>query len=152
MNNDVLRRLRFIFSFNDEKMIEIFGLSEVEVTRAQVSDWLKKDDDPAFKRCNDIDLSAFLNGLIIAKRGKKDDVTPKPEKKLNNNQILRKLMIALTLKSEDVLDILKLADFRFGKAELSSFFRKKDHKHYRACKDQVLRNFLMGLQLKHLKN
>lgn len=152
MNNDVLRRLRFIFSFNDEKMIEIFGLSEVEVTRAQVSDWLKKDDDPAFKRCNDIDLSAFLNGLIIEKRGKKDDVTPKPEKKLNNNQILRKLMIALTLKSEDVLDILKLADFRFGKAELSSFFRKKDHKHYRACKDQVLRNFLMGLQLKHLKN
>ncbi len=152
MNNDVLRRLRFIFSFNDEKMIEIFGLSEVEVTRAQVSDWLKKDDDPAFKRCNDIDLSAFLNGLIIEKRGKKDDVTPKPEKKLNNNQILRKLMIALSLKSEDVLDILMLADFRFGKAELSSFFRKKDHKHHRACKDQVLRNFLMGLQLKHLKN
>ncbi len=152
MNNDVLRRLRFIFSYNDEKMIALFGLSEVEVTRAQVSDWLKRDDDPAFKRCNDIDLSAFLNGFIIEKRGKKDGETPKPEKHLNNNQILRKLMIALSLKSEDVLEILKLADFRFGKAELSSFFRKKDHKHYRACKDQILRNFLMGLQLKYSGN
>ena len=66
-----------------------------------------------------------------------------------NNIILRKLKIALDLKAEDLVDILQLADFRMSKSELSAFFRKPGHKHYRECKDQVLRNFLKGMQLKY---
>ena len=58
-----------------------------------------------------------------------------------------KLKIALNMKAEDVLHTLSLAGFRLGKHELSAFFRKADHKHFRQCKDQVLRNFLQGLQL-----
>jgi uncharacterized protein YehS (DUF1456 family) len=148
-NNDVLRRVRYIFDFNDSKMVAVFKLADYQVTREQISDWLKKDDDPAYKICSDTQLAIFLNGLIIDKRGKKDGPQPEPEKNLNNNIIFRKLKIALNLKNEDVLEILGLADLRISKHELSAFFRRADHKHYRVCKDQVLRNFIQGMQLKY---
>jgi uncharacterized protein YehS (DUF1456 family) len=147
-NNDILRRIRYIFDLNDTEMITIFGLADCKVTREQISDWLKKDDDPAYKACNDTQLALFLNGFINHKRGKRDGPQAEPEKKLNNNIIFRKLKIALNLKEEDTLKILKSADLVISKHELSAFFRREDHKHYRVCKDQILRNFLKGLQLK----
>ncbi len=67
----------------------------------------------------------------------------------NNNEILRKLKIALELKDTDMLEIFKLADFRLSKSELSAFFRKRDHNNYRNCGDQVLRRFITGLSKKH---
>jgi uncharacterized protein YehS (DUF1456 family) len=148
-NNDILRRIRYTFDFNDSKMIAIFGLAEHQVTRGQISDWLKKDDDPAYQECSDTQLAIFLNGLINDNRGKKEGQQPEPEKRLTNNIIFRKLRIALDLKSEDILEIMKLADYRISKHELSAFFRKRDHKHYRDCKDQILRKFLKGVQLKY---
>ncbi len=122
-NNDILRRIRYTFDFNDSKMIAVFKLADYQVAREQISDWLKKDDDAAYKSCSDMQLAIFLNGLIIDKRGKKDGPLPEPEKKLNNNIIFRKLKIALDLKNEDVLEILSLADLRISKHELSAFFR-----------------------------
>jgi uncharacterized protein YehS (DUF1456 family) len=80
-------------------------------------------------------------------RGKKEGPQPDAENKLTNNIILRKLTIALNLQAEDTLEILDLADLRLSKHELSAFFRRPEHKHYRVCKDQVLRNFLFGMQL-----
>ena len=151
-NNDILRRLRYTFGFNDSKMIAVFGLANHQVTRAQISDWLKKDDDPAYQECSDTLLAIFLNGLINDKRGKKEGPQPEPEKRLTNNIIFMKLKIALNLKAEDVLEVLGLVDFRMSKHELSAFFRKPGHKHYRNCQDQVLRNFLKGLQIKYRDN
>lgn len=151
-NNDILRRIRYTFDFSDSKMIALFGLANLEVTRAQVSDWLKNEEDPAYRNCTDAQLAIFLNGLIINKRGKKEGPLPEPEKRLTNNIIFRKLKIALNLQAEDVLDIMSLADLRMSKHELSAFFRKPDHKHYRECKDQILRNFLKGVQLKYRTN
>ncbi|QUM75898.1 DUF1456 family protein [Moritella sp. 24] len=148
-NNDILRRIRYTFNFSDDKMIALFKHAEANVTRGEISDWLKKDDDPAYVRCNDTQMATFLNGLINANRGKKEGPQPEPEHAINNNIILRKLKIALDLKNEDVLELLEIAGFRLGKHELSAFFRKPDHKHFRECKDQVLRNFLAGLQIKH---
>ena len=148
-NNDVLRRIRYTFNFDDSKMIAIFALAGLEVTRAEVSDWLKKDDDPDYKNCSDPQLATFLNGLIIEKRGKKDGPQPEPEKTLNNNIIFRKLKIALNLQADDVIAMINKADFRMSKHELSAFFRKPGHKHYRECKDQVLRYFLKGMQLEY---
>lgn len=146
-NNDVLRRVRYILDFSDSKMIDVFGLADHKVTRAEISDWLKKDDDPAYQKCSDRLLAIFLNGLINDKRGKKDGPQPEPDKRLTNNIIFMKLKIALNLKAEDVLEILKLADFKMSKHELSALFRKPNHKHYRECQDQVLRKFLKGVQL-----
>jgi uncharacterized protein YehS (DUF1456 family) len=148
-NNDILRRIRYTFDFNDSKMIALFGLADYQVTRRQISDWLKKEDDPAYQKCSDTQLAIFLNGLINDKRGKKEGPQPEPEKRLTNNIIFMKLKIALNLKSEDVLEIMDLADLRMSKHELSAFFRRPDHKHYRDCNDQILRNFLKGLQLKY---
>jgi len=151
-NNDVLRRIRYAFDFNDSKMIAIFGLADEEVTREQISDWLKKDDDPAFQNLSDTQLAIFLNGLINDRRGKKDGAQPEPEKRINNNIIFRKLKIALDLKAEDILEILALTDVSISKHELSAFFRKPGHKHFRNCKDQILRKFIEGVQLKYRDN
>lgn len=148
-NNDILRRIRYTFDFSDSIMIKIFGNAGLVVTRAEISDWLKKEDDPEYAEIYDKELAVFLTGFIIEKRGKKEGEEPKSEKKLNNNIIFRKLKIALNLKDEDILSILELADFRISKHELSAFFRNPSQNQYRLCKDQVLRNFLKGMQLKY---
>lgn len=148
-NNDVLRRLRYTFDFSDSKMIELFKLGGLETSREEVSAWLKKDDDEAYVTLIDKTFATFLNGLIINNRGKQDGPLPIPEKKLSNNIIFRKLKIALNLQNDDVLALLSSANISISKHELSAFFRRADHKHYRNCKDQVLRNFLQGVQLKY---
>jgi uncharacterized protein YehS (DUF1456 family) len=150
-NNDIIRRIRYTFDFSDSKMIEIFGLADHQVTRAQISDWLKKEEDPSYANLNDEQLAIFLNGLINDKRGKKEGAQPEPEKRLNNNIIFRKLKIALNLKDEDILEILALSDMRISKHELSAFFRNPNQSQYRPCNDQILRNFLNGLQKKYAR-
>lgn len=147
-NNYVLRRLRYTFNYNDSKMIELFAVGDLAVTKEEVVLWLKKDDDPDYLRCTDQQFAHFLNGLIIEKRGAKDNEKPVAEYALNNNIILRKLKIAFDLKNDDLLELLKNANFILGKAELSAFFRNSEHRHYRECQDQVLRNVLQGLQMR----
>ena len=93
-NNDILRRIRYVFDFNDSKMISTFGAAGHEVTREQVSDWLKKEDDPAYVKCHDREFAIFLNGLINKKRGKKEGPQAEPESRLTNNIIFIKLKIA----------------------------------------------------------
>ena len=148
-NNDVLRRLRYVFDLNDTRMIAMWTHAGYEVSRAKMSDWLKRDDDPAFVECPDEILAMFLNGLITDRRGQREGPTPPVEKRLSNNAIFTKLKIACALGSDDVLEIIQSAGHTVTKPELSAFFRKPGHKHYRECQDQVLRNFLKGLQLKY---
>ena len=147
-NNDILRRVRYIFDFKDSNIVALFALADHEVSRQQVKSWLLKDDDPDFNKLSDLQLATFLNGLINDRRGKREGAQPDAESKLSNNMILRKLRIALDYKDNDMLETLKLSDVHISKHELSAFFRKVGHKHYRECKDQVLRSFLKGLQIK----
>jgi uncharacterized protein YehS (DUF1456 family) len=151
-NNDIIRRIRYTFSFNDTKMIEIFNLADHQVTRAQISNWLKNEDDPSFHNLDNNLLAIFLNGFINDNRGKKDGNQTNSDNHLNNNIILRKLKIALNLKDEDMLKILELADMHISKHELSAFFRNPNQTQYRLCKDQILRNFLHGMQIKYHDN
>ena len=148
-NNDILRRIRYTLDLGDDKMMAIFALAGLQASRAQISDWLKKDDDPAFEALSDRRLAIFLNGLIIDRRGPNGSRAPDPENRLNNNLIFNKLKIAFDLKADDVLEIMELSGFHLSKHELSAFFRKPTHKNYRACNDQVLRKFLQGLQIKY---
>ncbi len=148
-NNDILRRIRYIFDYNDKQMIEIFALVEIEVSREQICNWLKAEGDPALEECEDYVLANFLNGLIIKHRGKKEGEQPRRETSLTNNAILMKLKIALNLKADEILGIVKLADFEISKHELSALFRSSKHRHHRECKDQFLRYFLKGLQVKY---
>lgn len=148
-NNDIMRRIRYIFDLNDSKMMALCGSAGDKVSREQISDWLKPEDDPAYKACGDRQMAIFLNGLIDERRGKREGVQVEPEESLTNNIIFMKLKIALNLKAEDVLELLAMSDMTISKHELSALFRKPGHKHYRECKDQILRNFLKGMQLKY---
>ena len=67
---------------------------------------------------------------------------------MTNNEVLKKLRVALSLRDTDILDILKLVDFNMSKSEISAIFRKEDHPNYKECGDQLLRNFLNGLIIK----
>lgn len=147
--NDALRRIRYILDLNDDSVIALFAQGNQTVSRAQISAWLKKDEDPDFEECADVMFASFLNGLINEKRGKKDGAEPVSEERLNNNIVFRKLKIAFNLQADEVLAILALADVDISKHELSAFFRRPDHKSYRVCKDQIMRNFLNGLQIRY---
>ena len=130
-------------------MIAIFAAANMSATRTQISAWLKKETDDDYQEMADIELASFLNGLINEKRGKREGAQPEVESRLTNNIIFMKLKIALNLQAESILELLLLADFRISKHELSAFFRKPGNRHYRECKNQVLRYFLTGLQIQH---
>ncbi|MEP0074283.1 MAG: DUF1456 family protein [Marinomonas sp.] len=149
-NNDVLRRLRYTFDLKELAIVEIFSAADSSVSQTQVSAWLKKEEDAGYVEMIDVEMASFLNGFINTKRGKREGPQPIPETRLTNNAIFMKLRIALNLQAEAILDIMSLAEFNLSKHELSSFFRKPDNRHYCECKDQILRNFLMGLQ-KHYR-
>lgn len=147
-NNDILRRIRYLFNFNDLKIVELFKLVNHNVDDETVSNWLKKDDDPLLQEMTDKELATFLNGLIIEKRGKREGSLQEPEDRLSNNMILRKLKIALDLKTDEILDLFASIDKKISKHELSAFFRSPNHQSYRPFMDQYLRSFLNALQAK----
>jgi len=64
---------------------------------------------------------------------------------MSNNDILKKLRVALELRDDDIIHILKLVNFEVSKSELTAIFRKEDHENFKPCGDQLLRNFLNGL-------
>lgn len=145
INNDVIRSVRYILNITDPKLIEIIKLGGGQVTPNELSAYLKREDEAGFVECPQNVMDRFLNGLIYFKRGK-DDSKPPPSPILpTNNVVLKKLRVAFSLKDDDVIAILKRAGFEMGKSELTALFRKDDHPNYRACGDQVLRNFLKGL-------
>jgi uncharacterized protein YehS (DUF1456 family) len=151
-NNDILKRVRYIFDYSDEDMMEIFESADYKVTRSLVTDWLKNDDHEEFKDIHDDQLATFLNGLINSKRGKREGEQPKPEKILDNNTILKKLKIALNLKTEDIVEVFKLAGKPVSPHEVTAFLRNPKQNQFRPFLDQYLRNFLNGLQLKFRKD
>ena len=148
-NNDFLRRLRYALNIKDNIMVQIFKKGNIIVTREDVIDYLKKDIDEGLKKLSNNDLISFLDGLIIQKRGKKEDGTPVPKIKVTknnlNNILLRKLRIALACKSYDMIRIFKLGGIEISEGELSALFRREDHKNYKECGDKYIRVFLKGL-------
>ncbi|GGP55924.1 DUF1456 domain-containing protein [Shewanella algicola] len=150
INNDILRRVRFVFDFSNAKMINIFSQANTEITSDQIIALLKKEDEEGYQACNDKLMCQFLDGLIINNRGLKPGTeVPAPLKQLTNNLIFKKLRVALEMREEDIIATLALADFAMSKSELGALFRNPDHKNYKTCGDQVLRNFVKGLSIKH---
>ncbi len=149
-NNDILKRIRYTFDYNDAQMIDLFAMGGQELTRADVSDFLKKEIDDDFRELNDKSLATFLNGWIIEMRGPRTDGKQMaPEDILNNNIILKKIKIALDLKTDDILDLFQSIDIRLSPHELSAFLRNHKQNQYRPFQDQYLRNLLTALQLKY---
>lgn len=133
-------------------MLSLFKLGGYEGSKPELVTWLAREEEPDFVLCEDEMLARFLNGLIIKNRGAKDDGIPEPESVLTNNMVLRKLRIALNLQADDLIEILKLNEFELSKHELSALFRRPDHKNYRECLNQLLRNFLDGMEKRYRNN
>ncbi|OHD82816.1 MAG: hypothetical protein A3J97_15375 [Spirochaetes bacterium RIFOXYC1_FULL_54_7] len=167
--NDVLRRLCFALKLSDPAMLEMLQLADKPLDRDMLVTYFKKEEEPGYTLCPDAVLEALLDGMIVKYRGKKEDahggipqqlpagtgkatattlspsIGTRSSSTLDNNMILKKLRIALELKEEDLMAIMKLAGVDLSSHELSALFRKKDHKNYKPCMDQFLRNFLAGL-------
>ena len=147
ISNDILRRVRYAFELNNQKVLEIFKIMDNPIDEKYLSAILKKEGEEDFVLCRGSLLALFLDGLIIYKRGKKEGATaaPQPVTELSNNEILKKLRIALSYKDDDMLLAFDLAEFPVSKSELSALFRNKNHRNYQLCGDQLLRNFLNGV-------
>jgi uncharacterized protein YehS (DUF1456 family) len=145
-SNDVLRSLRYVLNVNDAAMVDIFRLGTHEVSRADVVAFLKTEDEDGYRACSDKALAHFLNGVVIYKRGKDESRPPQPvELPVTNNTVLKKVRVAFELKDDDIIALLQRTGLRLSKTELGALFRRPDHRNYRECGDQVLRNFLKGL-------
>ena len=134
-----------------------------------------KADTKVYKiTCTNHMLESFLNGLITLKRGRQETTDTGKESSQNPNQnpaqktganplylikentqvnniVLKKLKIALSLTSDDVLAIFVAAGTPISKGELSAVFRKEGHRNYKVCGDSYVRNFLKGLAVKYRK-
>lgn len=151
INNDVLRAIRYMLDLSDAKVVELIHLADAgfPMEKENVQAFLKKDEEPGYVECNNRVLALFLDGLVFHRRGKDESLPPRPvEKRVTNNVVLKKLRVAFELKDVDMHQILEAAGFPISKPELSALFRQPDHKNFRLCGDQVLRNFLKGLTLR----
>ena len=149
-NNDLLRRLRYALKLDSETIAGICVLGGHEIGPFDVLKLLKKEDETGFVVCGDTVMGAFLGGLIIFRRGvqnQKPASVTTPEMELDNNLILRKIRIALELNEGAMLATLAKAGVQLSKSELSAMFRAKEHRNYKPCGDQFLRNFIRGLTL-----
>ena len=151
INNDVLRSIRYMLDLGDARIVEVARLADenLELDKAEVQSYLKKEGDEGYAECPDRVLAHFLDGLVFHYRGRDESLPPRPvEKRITNNLVLKKLRVAFQLKDVDMHETFEGAGFPLGKPEMTALFRQPGHKHYRPCGDQILRNFLKGLTLR----
>nr|WP_216601013.1 DUF1456 family protein [Vibrio cyclitrophicus] len=141
-----MRRIQHALNLKNAQIIKAIEQADVTVAHDLVINWLKDDNDKSCSKMKDKELAVFLNGFINLKRGKKEGEQPKPEVALTNNMIFMKLRIALNMKAEDVLDVLEVVGISLSKYEIGAYFRKPENKNYKVCEDQLLCDFLNGVQ------
>ena len=142
-NNDRLLRLRYAIDLKDTDLIKAFELGGVPLT--------KEENNVYEKAINNQVFDAFLNGLILLARGPQKDKpivdTPQKSKEIKyiNNVLLKKLKIALSMTTDDILDVFAEAEIYPSKGEIGAFLRKEGQRNFKPCGDKYMRNFLKGL-------
>ena len=148
-NNDILRSLRYALNTDNTTMKAIFKAADYDIEEPTLLAYMHREDEPGSMACSARVLGLFLDGLIIFKRGKREVVAaadaPAPSTGLSNNDVLKKVRIAFDLKGEDILQMLSSVGFSVTMSQINALFRKKGHKNYMECQDQLLRNFLKAL-------
>lgn len=146
-NNELLFSIVQTLDLNTTQMNEI--LSHGEVTdKVVIENILQECDNETFE--------AFLNGFIVFKRGKEEEKPGSKKKKSLpikvrksiNNVVLKKLKIAFSLTNDDIVELFEEEGVSMTKNELTTYFRKEGHKHYRRLEDYYLKNFLNGVAKK----
>jgi uncharacterized protein YehS (DUF1456 family) len=146
-NNDFLKSIRYLLNVRDPVLVQICAVAGYEVPLSDIVNYLKNEEDVGYVDCPHLVMAHFLNGLIIHKRGKDESRPPLPvQVPVTNNMVLKKLRVAYELKDTDLITMIENAGLRVSKTELSAFFRAPDHRNYRECGDQFLRNVLKGLR------
>lgn len=150
--NDLNRRVRYALMLDDADIAQILDLADHQASQAQIVGWRLKEGQEGHIVCPPAALFAMLEGLIIQRRGARDNGTANtpttssgPRIALDNNDVLKQLRIALSLKAEDVHVLIQQGGGKLGKSEINALFRKASARNYRRCGDQVLRWFLTGL-------
>jgi uncharacterized protein YehS (DUF1456 family) len=151
-HNDVLRSLRYLLNVGDAKLGDIIRLGGGEVSQADLVAFLKRDDEEGYRECGHDLMARCLNGLVIYKRGRDESRPPQPvEVPVTNNAVLKKLRVAFELKDSDIISLIDKSGLHVSKGELGAFCRRPDHRNYRDCGDQFLRNLLKGLSANPLE-
>jgi uncharacterized protein YehS (DUF1456 family) len=162
--NDILIRLRYALNITDLALVEIFALGGKTMEVEAIRPLFLKEGEAGWKECDGSTLGSFLQGLVISRRGPREELSgkkspvsgrkgpnpsaPSRQKELTNNDVLKALRIALALKDVDVVEIMRVAGADVTVSELNALFRKEGHPKYQACGDQFLRNFLVGITKK----
>jgi len=152
-NNDVLKRLRYALRIDDRTMLECWFLMDTAVSSAELLAMLRNEEEEGYLNCSDKNLSLFLDGFIISRRGRKEGgAAPRSvDLNLNNNLILKKLRIAMNYRDDDMIQTMAAAGVQISKSELNALFRNPDHRNFQECGDQFLRNFIKGLEVRFRK-
>lgn len=151
INNDVLRSIRYMLDLSDGMVVDLAKLADPDfaLDKADVPALLKREDEEGFVACSDRVLAHVLDGLVLQLRGRDESRPPRPvEKRVTNNVVLKKLRVAFELKDVDMHQIFTQAGFPISKPEMTALFRQAEHKNFRLCGDQLLRNFLKGLTMR----
>lgn len=161
-NNDIVIRLRYALNLTSADLHHIFSLGGLEISGATLDKVMTKQDaeTPFDQHLSTHDLEAFLNGLVVYKRGVKKDAQGQEvklsfditEPAMINNVAIKKIKIALHYTSEDLQELMALAGDQISKGELSAVLRRPDHRNYRPAGDRYLRKILKGMALKYRSN
>ncbi|GAP00585.1 YehS family protein [Fructobacillus ficulneus] len=157
--NDIIIRLRYALDLSNQDIIAIFALGGLKVSQSQLDKILTKQDDDSLPNQNlsARNLEAFLNGLVIEKRGERTDKDGKivpptfdiTNHELVNNVAIKKIKIAMAYTSDDIQELLALAGDKISNGELSAILRRPDHRNYRPAGDRYLRKMLAGMSKKY---
>ncbi|SHO81041.1 hypothetical protein MNB_SV-15-198 [hydrothermal vent metagenome] len=136
-NSHIIKKISKALSLRKDDIQKIYKLEDKNYTL--------EDIDKILIETTYEDLGIFLDGLITLKRGKLDNPKKIVDVELTNNLILKKLRVALNLKSSEVIIIFSLVDIELKMSEVNALFRREGSKNYRVCSSKLLSIFLDGL-------
>jgi uncharacterized protein YehS (DUF1456 family) len=144
--NDTLHRIQTALLLSREEMMAVYALEKHLITPERIAAITARLGTPGAQECTYEELGIFLDGLIRLKRGTISNPPPEDaEIVLDNNLILKKLRIALSLKDPEILIVFGLAERDLSISRIKDLFRNPTHPKYRACSDAILNDFLIGL-------
>lgn len=145
-HNHIIKLIQEALKLDEAALLQIFRLSDPEVTPEDVADILKSETEPGFVLCSDAGMELFLDGLITYKRGSSNTKRePKQAVLMTNNAVLKKLRIAFALQDDDMLKLFDSVGMTLSRSELTPFFRQEGKPNFKRCSDKLLKGFIKAL-------
>ncbi len=143
--HEILRRLTTALALGEPELTQLVGQAGLAEQIPSPAGLLLPPGDTGHTPCDKATVVALLDALIVQRRGTREGPPPPPQQ-LDNNLVLKKLRIALSLHDQQMLDIFELAGLHLSRNQLGSMFRAPGNKHFQACSEEQLICFLTGLE------